>query len=78
MIEIQIKQLKQKYDLWLIGFQEGLNTQIGKAGRWGGVGRQGYQEHLNAETKTPPRLLSPITTFICMMSLFSLTTYFFM
>lgn len=41
-------------------------------------GSPGYQEHLNAETKTPPRLLSLITAFICMMSLFSLTTYFFM
>lgn len=42
MIEIQIKQLKQKYNLWLTGFQEGLNTQTGKAGRWWGrVGARG-------------------------------------
>ena len=54
-----------------MGYKEGLNTQIEKAGRLESCRIK------NIRMQELKCLQDLITTFICMMSLFSLTTYFF-
>ena len=44
---------------------------------WKGRDGGGVQGHLNPGIQTPPRLLSFITTFIYIMTLFCLSSYFF-